>query len=119
MIKDLWQSHRMALMGFTVAFAALGYFGFKTISTTIYWMDPAHQHQPLAGWMTPRYVAQSYKLPREALLDALFLDANAPPRRIALYNIARENNVSLADLQDRVDAASAAWATEREAGRND
>ena len=119
MIKHLWQAHRLALMAFIVALSALLYFGAKTITSAIYWMDPAHQEQSLAGWMTPRYVAQSYKLPREFLIDALFLEPNAPPRRVSLEAIAEQNGVTLADLQTRIDAASAAWAAEREANRND
>ncbi|MCF2872274.1 hypothetical protein L0664_14455 [Octadecabacter sp. G9-8] len=100
-------------MAFSVALCALGYFGFKTISSTIYWMDPAHQEQPLAGWMTPRYVGQSYKLPREIVLEALMMDPSAPPRRISVDAIAAKNNVTLDTLQDRVDAAAAIWSARR------
>ena len=107
MIARLWRTHRLALFGFVIAMAALGFFTVRTITSTIYWMDPAHQHQPLAGWMTPRYVAQSYDLPREAVLEALYLSADATPRRISLDTIAAQNGVTLADLQARIDAASA------------
>ncbi|AKS46431.1 hypothetical protein SAMN05444287_1547 [Octadecabacter temperatus] len=115
MIKHLWQTHRLAVIAFAVALSALVYFGGKTITSAIYWMDPAHQEQPLAGWMTPRYVAQSYKLPREFLIEALFLDPDAPPRRISLDTIAQQNGVSLADLQTRVDAAAAEHQADRAA----
>lgn len=115
MIKHLWKTHRLALVAFSVALAALGYFGVKTVSATIYWMDPAHQNQTLAPWMTPRYVGQSYHLPREVVLDALMMDPDAPPRRVSLRDIASDNNVTLDDLQSRVDAAAAAF----DARRND
>ncbi len=111
MIKHLWHTRRAALLAFGLALAALGYFGVKTVSSTLYWMDPAHQNQPLAGWMTPRYVAQSYDLPRDALRPALFIDLDAPPRRISLATIAAQNGITIADLQARIDAAAATHAS--------
>ena len=117
MIAHLWATHRFALMAFAVALAALGYFGVRTVSATIYWMDPAHQDQPLAGWMTPRYVGQSYNLPRDVVLEALMMDPDAPPRRISLNEIATQNGMTIDDLQTRVHAATILWDTTRAAQR--
>lgn len=119
MIARLWRTHRVLLLAFGFSLCALGFFGFRTISSAIYWMDPAHQEQTLAGWMTPRYVAQSYNLPRDMVLDALMMDPNDPPRRVSLSEIADLNSMTLQDLQTRVDAAVAQMAAEREARRND
>lgn len=115
MIARLWDSHRFAVLGFVVALCALGYFGARTITSTFYWMDPAHQEQDIAGWMTPRYIGQSYNLPREVVMEALMMDPNAPPRRISIREIAETNAISMDDLQARVDAAAAAFAAERAA----
>jgi hypothetical protein len=109
MIAHLWATHRFALMAFAVALAALGYFGVRTVSATIYWMDPAHQDKPLAGWMTPRYVGQSYNLPREVVLEALMMAPDAPPRRISIHEIATQNGITIDDLQTRVHASAALW----------
>lgn len=119
MIKHLWQTHRLALMAFIVALCALGYFGVRTIASTIYWMDPEHREQPLAGWMTPRYIGQSYKLPRDVVLEALMMDPDAPPRRISLTEIAAQNDMTMDDLQSRVTQAQATFEAGREASRND
>jgi hypothetical protein len=119
MIKHLWQTHGIALMAFTFALCALGYFSLKTISSTIYWMDPAHQDQALADWMTPRYVDQSYKLPREIVLEALMMDPDAPPRRISIREIAQDNGVTMEDLQTRVRDAAVLWDTMQRPPRND
>ncbi len=108
-IAHLWAEHRLALMAFVIALCALGFFGFKSLAATIYWMDPAHQDQPLAGWMTPRYVANSYQLPPEVLGPALFLVKDETPRRISLDAIAKEQDLTLDALQARIDAAAAAW----------
>ncbi len=72
-------------------------------------MNPAHQEQALAPWMTPRYVAQSYKLPPEVLGPALFVVKGETPRRISIGAIAQANGTTLETLQARVDAAAAQW----------
>lgn len=111
MIKQLWRTNRAALMAFVVASGTLGFFGFKTAAAWVYWNDPAHQQQQLAGWMTPRYVAQSYNLPPEELGPALFLPTGQPPRRTTLDRIAAENGLTLNQLQARIDAAAEVFCT--------
>lgn len=105
----LWAHHRAILLAFGGVVAMIAFFGIKTLSAAIYWMDPAHQDQDLAPWMTPRYIAASYKLPPEVLGPALFLEKDAPPRRISLGNIAFENGQTMEEMQIRIDAAAAAW----------
>ena len=119
MIRHLWLTHRFALMAFIVALCALGFFGVRTISSTIYWMDPDHQNQALAGWMTPRYVMRSYQLPPDVLGPALFLVKDAAQRRISLDTIAAENGLTMDDLQIRIDVAAAQMRADREALRDD
>ncbi|MEJ6398090.1 hypothetical protein [Yoonia sp. 208BN28-4] len=121
MIRDrilfLWQFHRPLLLVFCLILGALGFFGVRTVSAAIYWADPAHQEQPLAAWMTPRYVSRSYQIPPEVLEEALFLDPDAPIRRVSLGQIAKENEVTLDVLQSRVDAAAEAQKILRDARR--
>ncbi|AGI68332.1 hypothetical protein OAN307_c27560 [Octadecabacter antarcticus 307] len=119
MIRHLWQTHRLALMAFGIALCALGFFGVRTMSSMIYWMDPDHRDQALAGWMTPRYVMRSYQLPPDVLGPALFLVRDAAPRRISLDTIAAENGITMDDLQIRIDAAAAQMRADREARRDD
>jgi hypothetical protein len=119
MIRHLWQTHRVALIAFIVALCALGFFGVRTISSTLYWMDPDHQDQALAGWMTPRYVMRSYQLPPDVIGPALFLIKDAAPRRISLDTIAAENGLTMDGLQIRIDAAAAQMRADRDARRND
>ena len=114
-MKHLWQNHRIALSAFVLALWLLGYFAVQTISSTIYWMDPAHQDQALAGWMTPRYVQQSYKLPPDLLGAALFMIKGETPRRQSLDTIAANNGLTMDELQVRIDTATAAWRAERDA----
>ncbi|WP_341366309.1 hypothetical protein [Yoonia sp. BS5-3] len=108
-IKDLWQHNRLALLAFGIALCAFGFFGIKTASHVIYWADPAHQDQPLAAWMTPRYVGQSHQVPPEVVKEAFFLAADGPPRRISIGTIAAEQDMTIAQLQERLDGIVAAW----------
>lgn len=111
-LKLLWAHQRVVLIAFLCVIGAGAFFGARTISSTIYWMDPAHQDQDLAPWMTPRYIARSYKLPPEVLGPALFLKVDAPPRRVSLENIAVETGVTMEELQRRIDEAAALWRAE-------
>lgn len=113
-LRYLWQHNRLALIAFAITLTLLVGFGVRTLSATVYWMNPAHQDQPLAGWMSPRYVARSYKLPPHVLGPALFLKKGAPPKRRSLDSIAADNGVSLAQLQSRIDAAAKDWRAAQE-----
>jgi hypothetical protein len=111
-VKDLWQHNRIALLAFLAVLCLSGFFGFKSVSQFIYWSDPQHQNQPLAGWMTPRYVAQSYQVPPMVVQEAFDLDPAAPPRRISLDSLAKESGQTIETLQSRVDTAVNAWRAE-------
>lgn len=117
MIKRLWHHNRTALIAFAVALAALGFFGFRTATSMMYWMDPAHQNQALEGWMTPRYVSMSYKIPPEMLAPVLLLE-QGDPKRQSLDAIMADTGLSMEDLQARIDAAAAAFRAQQGA-RND
>lgn len=112
-LTHLWQSHRKAVLAFLVAVLVMLFFATRMISATVYWMDPARQDQALAGWMTPRYVAQSYQLPPDVVGPALFLAQGTLPRGRSLDSIASDNGVTLAALQARIDAAATAWRANR------
>ncbi len=108
-VKVLWSHHRGLLLAFIAMLCVAGYFAVNAVAAAIYWNDPRHQDQALAGWMTPRYVAQSYDLPPRILGPALFFEPGDPPRRRRLEDIASANNVTLEELQQRVIEAAAAF----------
>jgi hypothetical protein len=113
MIRQLWQHYHKALIAFAIAVVAVLYFGFQTLTHALYWNYPAHRDQALAGWMTPRYVANSYAIPPEVFGPALYLDPEQKPRRLSLEAIADENDVTLDELQARIDATVADWRNAR------
>ena len=108
-IKEIWTYHKIALLALLVVIAAAGFFGSRAVSQMVYWSDPAKLDQPLQGWMTPRYVGRSYKIPPEVVQSAFNLERPAVPRRISLETIAAEQGATLEELQSRLDAAVAAF----------
>jgi hypothetical protein len=108
-INTLWTHHRIAFTGFLTLLCFACYFAFNAIAAAVYWNDPHHQDQPLANWMTPRYVAQSYNIPPEVIGDALFFDPTEAPRRRRLDDIAAVNGVTLDALQQQVTEATATF----------
>ncbi|WP_306258955.1 hypothetical protein [Pararhizobium sp. IMCC21322] len=93
-------------VGFCAAsFLALIYFVGSFTAELIYFNDPRHQNEALKPWMTPRYVALSYDLPRETVREIFgFTEAFEGPRRMGF--VAERLDVSLEDLTAMVrDAA--------------
>ena len=68
---------------------------------TVYWSDPAHRNQNIAGWMTPRYVGHSWQVPPEVIATALGLTQDGSGRRITLADIAESQGSDMAALADR------------------
>lgn len=112
-LRFLWKSHRLALLAFVTVAALTGYFGIRSAAEMMYWSNPDHRDQPLAAWMTPRYVAQSYDLPPDVIGPALMGNPDDPPPRKSIGRIAAENGMTVADLQSRVKAAADQWRTEQ------
>lgn len=108
-LKYLWANNRLALLAFGAVTCIAGFFAINAIAAAIYWNDPRHQDQALAGWMTPRYVAQSYNIPPEVFGPALFFDPADPPKRRRLEDIATDNGVTLDVLQQRINDATTAF----------
>lgn len=102
----LWRHHRIALIGFGLALAVALVFAVRLTVFTIYWADPGHRQQPVAGWMTPGYVARSWDLPPEVIRAALPAMPEAGPRP-TLDQIAEAEGIPLADLIAAIEAAIA------------
>ncbi|MEN0088057.1 MAG: hypothetical protein AAF737_06445 [Pseudomonadota bacterium] len=96
------------LVGATVlSFLVLVTFSVGFLSDLIYFNDPRHQAEPLKPWMTPRYVALSYDLPRERVMELFELTEDVPQRRPRVGQIARTLDLTLAELTERVREAAA------------
>jgi len=97
--------HPLLSSGFLLALGLVMFFAARSVAALVYWSDPAHRDQPIEGWMTPRYVIQSWQLPPEVMTEIL----NAGPmpgRRLTLAQIADDQGITLNDLAARITAAT-------------
>lgn len=94
---------RLLILGLGLASALALFFAVRAVVFTVMWFDPDRGRLPVKGWMTPRYIARSYDLPREALADVLGLAPGETPRA-PLHQIARESGVPVEALIARIEA---------------
>ena len=107
-LRHLWRHHRVLLLATGAAGALALFFGVRFLAFLIYWSDPAHRDQTIAGWMTPGYVAQSWDLPRDHVADALSLPKQGA-RRVTLEDIARDRGIPVQELVNGLADAIAAY----------
>lgn len=89
-----------------MALLAFVFFGFKFAAEYLYFHDPRHQDETLQDWMTPRYVALSYSLPRKVVEDLLDLPEDRKPR-MRLDEVAGTMGISVDELDGIVRAGAA------------
>lgn len=104
-IWRFWKANKLLTLTFALAFGATVFFGVRTAMFTIYWNDPAHKNQAVAGWMTPRYVAHSWRVPPKLIVDALGYSPEGPRERITISEISKTQNVDIDTLIKLVEAA--------------
>lgn len=102
--RNLWRKHRFLFIAFITALVVTAFFAARLVLFSLYWAEPAHQDQPVEGWMTPRYVALSYDLPPGVVRDALELEPVDGERR-TLEEIAESSSLTLEEIQRRIDEA--------------
>jgi len=93
----LWRNHRIASLAFALVAALTIGFAIRSALFAFYWSDPASRDQQVQGWMTPRYVAHSWKVPPEVMQAALG-EVALPDRRRTLEDIAADRGVPLGEL---------------------
>ena len=100
---------RRALIGVLVAASIfIAIFGFRAVASFVYWSDEAHQFQPIAGWMTPRYVGKSWQVPPEVVSDALDLELSGGAGRTSLEQLAETRGEDVSAVIETLNEAIAA-----------
>lgn len=97
-LKHLWQTQRLVLIAFLLALTVTSFFAIRFTVFTIYWANPAHRDVQIESWMTPGYVARSYRVPPEIVGAALALEPDE--RRLPLAELSERRGVSLDQLRD-------------------
>lgn len=70
-LRQMWRAAPVASVLLAGAMIVALVFCVRISLNWVYWNDPAHRDQQIAGWMTPRYVAQSWDVPPEIVARAL------------------------------------------------
>lgn len=106
MLREALRRNRLAGAILVIALLAALFFAVRLGVYTLRWSDPERRDSPVAGWMTPGYVANSWRVPRDLVVEALGLDG---PRRITLEELAAETGVPLDTMIGEIEAAIAAY----------
>ena len=96
-LARLWREHRALLLAFVLALALMLFFALRTVVSTIYWSNPARRDLAIEGWMTPGYVARSWRIERDVVAEALGLVPGE--RRVSLAELAAERGVPLSEIE--------------------
>lgn len=100
---------------FALALVLTVVFGGRLVLHSLYWADPAHRDQEIAGWMTPGYVAHSWKVPNKLVGDALGFTKETFEPGQSLTELAAERGVPVESLTALLYTAI----TEHRAGAHD
>ncbi len=98
---------KVMLAGFAIAAVLTVFFVVRAIVFALFWMDPERGLHPVEPWMTPRYIARAYDIPREDLQAVLQLSPGETPRA-PLEKLAAERGIPVQALIDEIDAIIAA-----------
>jgi len=101
MIRRIWQRNPILSLAFLGALTACLFFAWRTVDMALILSNRAEK--PVAGWMTPRFIARSYGLDRDDLARILAThdrDDTSQP----LYSLAQEHGVPVTDLITAVQA---------------
>lgn len=105
LLSFLFRKHPIAAGLLALCLAGLAWFTFSTVREAMYFSDPAHHEQDLQEWMSPRYVGKSWDLPPETIVRIMELEPDF--KQPTLRHVTEHLGITMAQLQDRVEAAKA------------
>ncbi len=115
LLSFLLKRHPVATGLLAVAVIMFLAFSWQFLAEAIYFNDPAHRERPLELWMSPRYVGQSWDLPKPVIFGVMQMDPNATPRNgpRTLADVIDRTGLTLDELQVRVEVAKDAQRSHR------
>lgn len=82
---------------FAVAAVLTTFFIIRAVFFAFVWMDPNRGHHPIEPWMTPRYIARTYDIPRPEMQHILDLGPDETPRE-PLESLAEARGIAVQSL---------------------
>lgn len=109
LVKRAWTAAPFATVMLALALVASVFFGVRSAIHTI----RVEREQSIAAWMTPRYIARSWRIPPDIILNAL--DAPRPPPNgpTSLAQLAALRGVPVEQIIAEAEAAIAAFRQDR------
>lgn len=114
-LRRLWARHPILTAVFMVSLLATLLFGIRTVMFAMDWDGPKHTQQPVAGWMTPRYVAVSWDIPKPEMFDIMSRVTGMerlPDKPKPIDHIAKDLGIPEDELIARLQAEVTAYAAE-------
>jgi len=106
MIGRLWRENRLLVIAFVGFFALALFFGVNAFLKAKDFR--VAKDQPVAAWMTPRYVAHSWDVPRDEMMAILALEPPSPGR-VTLDEIAAQKGIPVAEYIAQIQDGIAAF----------
>lgn len=111
-MRDSLRKHPVLSAIFAVALLATVVFGIRMLMFMAHWGPPPPDQQPIEGWMTPRYVAFSWDIPKPEMFAIMAritgLD-NPPDKPMPIERIAENSGMTTAAFIDALDQEIAAY----------
>lgn len=104
-LKQAWRAAPVAVTLLAMASVVALFFSVRLTAFWIYWQDPAHRDQDIAAWMTPGYIAHSWRVPRELVIDALDAPKTGQARPLNLEDLSLLLGIPVDQLIARAEAA--------------
>ncbi|MCG6883266.1 MAG: hypothetical protein LJE62_05875 [Silicimonas sp.] len=101
-----WRRNRLLVLAFAIVLGLAVFFGVGAIRKARDF-DVAKE-QPIAAWMTPRFVSHSWDVPREAMMDILRLEEGGRGR-VTLEELAEEKGLTVEAYIGEIEAGIAAF----------
>jgi hypothetical protein len=107
-LKRFLIQQKWVVGGFLISAVFLIGVSFTFLADAIYFNDPRHQNVQLKAWMTPRYLALSYDLPRPVVMELLGIEkGSGPPGR--LDRLSESLGLTLDELTEKAREAKKAY----------
>jgi hypothetical protein len=94
---------KIMLAGFAIAALLTAFFLVRAIFFAVFWMGTPPETHPIEPWMTPRYIARTYNIPRADMQRILDLAPDETPRQ-PLDSFARNRGVPVQTYIDEIEA---------------
>lgn len=107
LLLRLWREAPFLSAGLALSLVVAVFFAWRLVAGALFWSNPDHQDMPIAPWMTPRFVALSWDVPKDVVIEALHMvpDGQGPQ---PLRKMAEARGVPVEALIDDLEAAIAA-----------